>query len=269
MTAYRLAEEAQEIRPASINRVILCSDGDLNVGVRGDALLRMIEENRDRGVSLSVFGFGWGNYNDRDMEQMADLGNGNYAFIDREVEAERVLVKNISGTIMTIAKDAKIQVTINSERVERYRLLGYENRDIADDDFRNDAVDAGELGAGHTVTAFIELELKTDVPAADEVGLAKVVVRYQAGQTHSEAREQLQVVGLGQVLGHWQDASAAYRFGAAVAEFAEILRASEHSDGARFDDIIEIAGAAVDDTDIHQVEFLRLVESARDLWSGR
>ena len=273
LTAYRLAEQAQENRPASINRVILCSDGDFNVGVRGDALLQMIEENRERGISLSVFGFGWGNYNDRDMEQMADRGNGNYAFIDREVEAERVLVKNISGTIMTIAKDTKIQVVINPDQVQRYRLIGYENRDIADEDFRNDAVDAGEIGAGHTVTALIELELKPNMDTAGDVSLAKVIVRYIPGQEQGEdqgvAREILHKVQRRDLIGDWADASSAYRFGAAVAEFAEILRGSEHSTGTGFNRIIEIASQAMDESDVDQREFLTLVRGAQMLWPSQ
>ena len=198
-----------------MNRVILCSDGDFNVGVRGDALLNLIETNRDRGISLSVFGFGWGNYNDRDMEQMANRGNGNYAFIDREVEAERVLVQNIAGTLVTIAKDAKIQVELNPAAVQSYRLLGYENRAIEDDDFRNDETDSGELGVGHTVTAFIEFELTdSDDPAVFE-DLGKVVVRYKSPEDDTVAKEL--VASIAHSDGHTElgETSRAFRLGAA------------------------------------------------------
>lgn len=262
--AYGLAEQA--FKPNGVNRVILCSDGDFNVGVTGTALYDLIEEKREGGVSLSVFGFGRGNYNDRDMEQMADRGNGNYAFIDKQAEAERVLVKGVTGTLLTIAKDVKIQVDINADLVGRYRLVGYENRDIADDDFRNDAVDAGEIGSGHTVTAFIEAEL-VEGYADSDAPLATVRVRYKdpAAANTEDAIEISQDLGGDAVIDEVVETSRAFRFGAAVAEFAEILRGSEHATGSGFDAVIELASGAARDGDADQAELIRLVEIARDL----
>ncbi len=174
--AYDLAEAAY--REGGINRVVLCSDGDFNVGLTGDALLALIERFRDRGITLSVFGFGSGNYNDRDMEQLADRGNGNYAYVDSPAEVERALVEGVSGTLQVIAKDVKVQVELNTDLIVRHRLIGYENRDIADDDFRDDAVDAGEIGAGHSVTAYIEVEL-AEGALAEAGDLATVRLRYK------------------------------------------------------------------------------------------
>ena len=269
MTAYGLAEMAAQDRSASINRVILCSDGDFNVGVTGDRLLHLIEDNRDRGISLSVFGFGYGNYNDRDMEQMANRGNGNYAFIDREVEAERVLVRSLNGTLMTIAKDAKIQVNVNADAVSRYRLIGYENRDIADEDFRNDEVDAGELGTGHTVTALIEFEVKDGVELSMIQSLGKLVVRFQSIGDDSEPVEILHNIGPDSLRNRIDDTSSAFRLGAAVAEFAEVLRRSEYVESADFQAISDLARGALDTEDRSQTEFIELVDIASELWSRR
>ena len=262
--AYALAEQAH--KPNGVNRVILCSDGDFNVGITGTALYDLIEAKREGGVSLSVFGFGRGNYNDRDMEQMADRGNGNYAFIDKQAEAERVLVTGITGTLLTIAKDVKIQVDVNPDLVGRYRLVGYENRDIADEDFRDDSVDAGEIGSGHTVTAFIEAEL-LDGYADSVAPLATVRVRYKdpAAVSAEEAIEISQPIAGNTVIEELAESSRAFRFGAAVVEFAEILRGSEHSTGKRFSEVIDLAKGAARDGDADQAELIRLVETARDL----
>lgn len=155
-TAYELAEEA--FNEDGLNRVVLCTDGDFNVGVTGENLYQLIEEKRESGITLSVLGFGR-RYNDTQMEQLADRGNGNYTFIDSLREAQRALVDRLTATLMVIAKDVKVQLEVNPMIVKTYRLLGYENRAIADEDFRNDSVDAGEIGAGHGVTALVELEL--------------------------------------------------------------------------------------------------------------
>jgi Ca-activated chloride channel homolog len=173
--AYDLAQDAY--KTDGINRVILCTDGDFNVGVSGEALYELIEEKREEGVTLSVLGFGMSGYNDGQMEQLADRGNGNYAFIDTLQEAQRVLVERLTETLMVIAKDVKVQLEVNPTIVKSYRLLGYENRDIADHDFRNDRVDAGEIGAGHTVTALIEVELfeEGERPTLDELGILTTV----------------------------------------------------------------------------------------------
>ena len=168
-TAYDLAEDA--FQEDGLNRVVLCTDGDFNVGVRGEELYNLIEEKRESGITLSVLGFG-NRYNDTQMEQLADRGNGNYTFIDSIREAQRALVDRLTATLMVIAKDVKIQLEVNPTIVKAYRLLGYENRAIADEDFRNDAVDAGEIGAGHGVTALVELELypQGERPSLEDIG---------------------------------------------------------------------------------------------------
>ncbi|MAD60994.1 MAG: hypothetical protein CMH49_05705 [Myxococcales bacterium] len=168
-SAYDLAEDA--FQEDGLNRVVLCTDGDFNVGVVGDELYDLIEEKRESGITLSVLGFG-NRYNDTQMEQLADRGNGNYTFIDSLREAQRALVDRLTATLMVIAKDVKIQLEVNPTIVKAYRLLGYENRAIADEDFRNDSVDAGEIGAGHGVTALVELELypQGERPSLEDIG---------------------------------------------------------------------------------------------------
>jgi Ca-activated chloride channel family protein len=261
-TAYRLAEQA--LRPGGINRVLLCSDGDFNVGVTGDPLIALIDQFRERSISLSVFGFGRGNYNDAQMEQLADHGNGNYAFIDSVREVQRVMVDTLGSTLQTIAKDVKIQVEVDPALVARYRLIGYENRALADEDFRDDQVDAGEIGAGHTVTAFIELELKPEATDADEaLALARVRVRHKHPDATAEdaATETARTVHLSDRL-DLADASDAFRFGAAVAEFAEILRASPHSEGRAFEAVAALAQRAVFPGNPYMAEFIVLVQRA-------
>ena len=154
--AYRTALD--NFRSGGVNRVILCTDGDFNVGVTstGD-LVRFAERQAQAGVFLTVLGFGIGNHNDALLEEISNKANGNYAFIDSAAEAEKVLVRKLSGTLVTIAKDVKIQVEFNPARVAAYRLVGYENRRLADRDFNDDTKDAGEIGAGHTVTALYEV----------------------------------------------------------------------------------------------------------------
>ncbi len=157
--AYSLAEQA--FIEGGINRVLLATDGDFNVGTSNvDALTSLIERKREKGISLTTLGFGSGNYNDHLMEQLADTGNGNYAYIDGLKEARKVLVEELSSTLMTIAKDVKVQIEFNPSVVAEYRLIGYENRMLAREDFNNDKVDAGEIGAGHKVTALYELLLQ-------------------------------------------------------------------------------------------------------------
>lgn len=162
-TAYRLAEQAR--LPEGINRVILATDGDFNVGtVNHEALIQLIEQHRAKGISLTTLGFGGGNYNDQLMEQLADKGNGNYAYIDTLQEARKVLVDELASTLETIAGDVKVQIEFNPAQVTEYRLIGYENRLLAREDFNNDRVDAGEVGAGHRVTALYEITLAGQPP---------------------------------------------------------------------------------------------------------
>jgi len=157
--AYNLAE--QSFKKDGINRVIIATDGDFNVGtVNFEALQELVEEKRKIGISLTTLGFGTGNYNDHLMEQLADTGNGNYAYIDTLNEAQKVLVEEMNSTFATIAKDVKIQIEFNPALVSQYRLIGYENRMLKREDFNNDKVDAGEMGSGHTVTALYEIVLQ-------------------------------------------------------------------------------------------------------------
>jgi Ca-activated chloride channel family protein len=264
--AYALAGDT--FIEGGINRVFLCTDGDFNVGLTGDALVDLIEDERDRGITLTTLGFGSGNYNDRDMEALADHGNGNYFYIDSTDEAERALVRDLGATLQVIAKDAKVQVTFDPEVVRRWRLVGYENRDVADRDFDNDRVDGGEIGAGHRVTAFFELDLR---PGAHEVGndtpLASVSVRAKApdGQRSTETRAQLPTSALQD---HIDSATTDFRFGAAVAEFAEVLRGSPYAEApTRSLSGLERLAHDASAGDAEREEFVDLVERVRGLWS--
>ena len=171
---YRMAEG--ELHPDRITRVMLLSDGVANVGDTGpDSILKLIKNQVEEGVTLSTVGFGMGNYNDILMEQLANDGNGAYAYVDTLKEAQRIFVENLTGTLQVIALDSKVQVDFNPDVVSRYRLLGYENRRVDDEDFRNDQVDAGEVGAGHSVTALYELKLREEAQGQ----MAEVFVRYE------------------------------------------------------------------------------------------
>ena len=256
--AYQLAKQAY--KPEGINRVILATDGDFNVGTSDvDALKKLIEQKREQGISLTTLGFGTGNYNDHLMEQLADVGNGNYAYIDGFNEARKVLVDELSSTLMTIAKDVKIQVEFNPAVVKEYRLLGYENRALKREDFNNDKVDAGEIGAGHTVTALYELVLqnsdgqridplryqdaskgkrKTNEQMANE--LAFVKLRYKALNA-SESTLISRPVLLPKQITAFAQASEDFRFSATVAAFGETLRQSHYISGLDYDRLIEHA----------------------------
>ena len=259
--AYDLAESA--FRDDGVNRVVLCTDGDFNVGLTGDALVSLIEDFRDRGIYLTNLGVGMDNYDDSTMEELADNGNGNYAYIDTQNEALRVLGENLVSTLQVVAKDTKIQVAFNPGAVERFRLIGYENRILEHDDFDDDAVDAGDIGAGHSVTALYELELADDASGQ----LAEVRVRYKE-PSEDESTEHLWAIDASERLQSFDDGSESLRFGAAVAEFAEILRHSEHSEGHRFGEIREIAdqAAPADSRSTSKTEFLTLVDDAAALW---
>jgi len=218
MLAYDLADEFYQ--EGDINRLILASDGVANVGnTAAEAILQHSEE----GISLSSFGFGMGNYNDVMMEQLANQGDGTYAYIDSIQEAERVFVDDLTSTLLTIAKDAKIQVEFNEDVVERYRLLGYENRDVADEDFRNDEVDAGEIGAGHSVTALYEVKLADDTNRNDTA--MTVRVRYEDPDS-GQITEIQQKISRNQFERYFDETSPSFQLDAVVAEYAEILRDS-------------------------------------------
>ena len=206
----------------NINRVILCSDGVANVGETGvDGILRQVRAHVEAGITLTTVGFGMGNYNDILMEQLANDGAGSYAYVDTLHEARRIFVENLTGTLQVIAKDAKIQVDFNPEVVSRFRLLGYENRRLDHEDFRNDDVDGGEVGSGHSVTALYEIKLHENAIGK----LATVFIRYDEPDTRqpTETSEDLFTTEL---VDTFEDASPEFRLAAAIAEFAEILRNS-------------------------------------------
>ncbi|MEX1365379.1 MAG: von Willebrand factor type A domain-containing protein [Nannocystaceae bacterium] len=216
--AYRLAE--QHFVEGGINRVMLATDGDFNVGITDpDALVELIEAKRRTGVFLSALGFGMGNYQDTTMEQLADHGNGNYAYIDGLAEARKVLVEQANATLVTIAKDVKIQVELDPAAVRSYRLVGYDNRVLADRDFADDTKDAGEIGSGHTVTALYEVELQPGADPAD--ALMELRLRYKEPDGDRSRLVSVEVLDEGQTLEHSTDD---FRFAAAVAGFGEVLR---------------------------------------------
>ncbi len=206
-----------------INRVILCSDGVANVGITGaDGILTEIEKYVEAGIYLTTVGFGMGNYNDILMEQLANNGNGSYAYVDTLDEARRIFVENLTGTLQVIAKDAKVQVEFNPETVSRFRLLGYENRRLDHEDFRDDDVDAGEIGSGHSVTALYEIKLQSEGVVGK---LATVFIRHEDPDT-TNVTEVSREIFANELKGTFEEASTSYQLAASVAEFAEILRGS-------------------------------------------
>jgi len=221
--AYQQAEAG--FRPGAVNRVIVASDGDANVGVTSHSQLsNFISGKAKKGITLTTLGFGNGNYKDTMMERLANDGDGNYFYIDSLQESRRLFVDQLSSTLEVIAKDVKLQVEWNPDTVLAYRLIGYENRDIADKDFRNDAVDAGEIGAGHQVTALYEVALKDDRSA----GLGTVRVRNKAPGPESPAVERRYEVPTAIIGQSFATASPQFRLQTAAAGFAEILRGSPH-----------------------------------------
>ena len=266
-----------------VNRVILCTDGDFNVGTTGTgSLVRMAEDNAKSGTFLTVLGFGMGNHNDSMMEQISNKGNGNYAFIDTENEARKVLVEQINSTLVTIAKDVKIQVEFNPKEVAAYRLIGYENRILAAEDFNDDTKDAGEIGAGHTVTALYEIipvgvsskalgkidKLKYQKPtkpssAANQGELLTVKIRYKQPDGDTSKLLEFPIKDTGKRFGQ---ADQDFRFAAAVAQFGMLLRDSEHKGDSNYAAVLEIATeAAAGDKSGYRQEFLELVRMASQL----
>jgi Ca-activated chloride channel homolog len=281
--AYDTAAEA--FIDGGINRVILATDGDFNVGVTSQGeLVRLIERQRERGIFLSVLGVGDDNLNDSTMEKLAGRGNGNYAYLDTLDEARRVLVAEASSTLVTVAKDVKVQVEFNPRHVAAYRLVGYENRVLAREDFNDDRKDAGDMGAGHTVTALYEI-----VPAGEPVPGAPPVdpLRYQDAPKANAASssDELMTVKLrykapdgndSRLLTHAVrnragEPSATIGFAAAVAQFGMLLRGSEFKGTATWTAVQEQARRSRgDDPDGYRAEFIRLVDLAAALQpSGR
>jgi Ca-activated chloride channel homolog len=240
MLGYEVA--SRNFRQNASNRIILCSDGVANVGHAGpQAILGQIGREARRGIELSTLGFGMGNYNDHLMEQLANKGDGRYAYIDTFDEAKRVLVEEVTGMLQTIAKDAKVQVEFNPAVVARYRLLGYENRAIADERFRDDKVDAGEIGAGHSVTALYEIELKPNAPSGGLIATLNLRYRTPVVGNQTETARKLY---LSELAPSWEKASPGFRLAASVAQFAEILRESPWAKGMLSDVIREIRSAS-------------------------
>jgi Ca-activated chloride channel family protein len=276
--AYQVARE--KFIKGGTNRVILCTDGDFNLGVTDQgSLTRLIEEEAKSGVFLSVLGFGAGNLKDSTMEQLADRGNGNYAYIDTPAEARKVLVEQLGGTLVTIAKDVKLQLELNPAQVAAYRLIGYENRLLRAEDFNDDKKDAGEIGAGHTVTAFYEL-----VPAGGEAPAAKVDgLKYQPPAEPAAASDELLTLKLRYkepegdtsklIETAVKDAGKAYpqasedfQFAAAVAGFGLVLRDSQYKGDLTFGAVAELAQAGRGaDASGYRAEMIELVKKARSL----
>ena len=263
--AYEMA--AQQVRDGRITRVLLLSDGVGNVGNTGaDSILRQIRSHVNKGVTLTTVGFGMGNYNDILMEQLANDGDGAYHYVDTLAEARNVFVRNLAGTLQNIAKDAKIQVGFNPAVVRSYRLLGYENRAVADEDFRDDTVDAGEVGAGHSVTALYEIKLQPDVDGA----LSAISVRYEDPDT-GEVSETAQEFQRSELVTNFQDASPRFQLAAVVAEYAEILRESYWAQEGSLAEVAAEAGRMrlLLPQDLDVVEFAALASQAERIASPR
>jgi Ca-activated chloride channel homolog len=278
--AYQLAHDT--FVKGGINRVVLATDGDFNVGtVNFEALVDIVERERDTGVELTTLGFGSGNYNEQLMERLADAGNGNYAYIDTLSEARKVLVSQLSSTLYTIAKDVKIQVEFNPSEVLEYRLIGYENRMLAREDFNNDKVDAGEIGAGHRVTALYEVvpvgskgrvdPLRYGAKADQAAGkgeLANVRLRYK--KPGSDSSQLLEYPLRKDAVVAADKLSADFRFAASVAAFGQLLRGGKYLGNYSYGDVTALAsGALAGDRDGYRREFVSLVALARSLTPPR
>ncbi|MEM7323975.1 MAG: von Willebrand factor type A domain-containing protein [Actinomycetota bacterium] len=236
---YDLANES--FQPGGINRVVLASDGVANVGLTDpDGLARLIRGDADRGIHLVTVGVGMGNFNDVVMEQLADQGDGFYAYVNDEQEADRLFSDDLVATLLTVAIDGKIQVEFNPETVAAYRLIGFENRAVLDDDFRNDAVDAGELGAGHQATALYEVTLRNGVSGRDQLGTAQL--RWEDPEERT-VRETRLVLTANVIDDRWADTADDFRLAVTTAAFAELLRNSPHTGGVSLDQVVEEAEA--------------------------
>ena len=279
--AYKIAQ--QNFLKEGNNRIILCTDGDFNVGASSDdALVRMIEQERNKGIYLTVLGYGMGNYKDNKMQQLADKGNGNHAYIDGLSEAKKVLVNEFGGTLFTIAKDVKLQLEFNPALVAGYRLIGYENRMLNKEDFNDDKKDAGELGSGHTVTALYEI-----IPAGVKSPFLKNVdpLKYRDDKKKKASSLNDEIVTIkfrykapdgdeSKLIVHpvnnqslaFKNVSDNFMFAASVAGFAMLLRNSEYKENATFNTILQMASASVGkDEEGYRKEFVSLVKKAVEL----
>jgi Ca-activated chloride channel family protein len=285
--AYQIAED--NFIKGGTNRVILCTDGDFNVGVTSTSeLQRLVEKKaKDTGVFLSVLGFGRGNLNDSMMESISNHGNGNYHYVDNRTEARRVLVEQLTGTLVTIAKDVKIQVEFNPAQVAGYRRIGYENRMLRTEDFNDDKKDAGEIGAGHTVTALYEIVpagKKVDMPSVDDLKYQKTTaavekmddkdadmsnelltlkMRYKAPDGDTSMKLEWPVTDSGH---KFADASDDFQFATAVAGFGLLLRDSQYKGNLTFAADLELAQSGLgEDEHGYRAEFLDMVRTAKKL----
>jgi len=283
--AYKIARENYKF--GGNNRIIMATDGDFNVGDSSDGDMEtLITRERSSNVPITIMGFGMGNYKDSKMETLADKGNGNYAYIDNITEARKTLITEYGGTMFTVAKDVKLQVEFNPAKVQAYRLVGYEDRLLAKEDFNNDAKDAGDMGSGHTVTAFYEIvpvgvnddysnsvdPLKYQKPATATAAATSspysdelMTIKFRYKQPGSDQSKMSMVTVKNRPVS-FNSTSADFRFASAVAEFGMLLRGSEFKQGSSFGQAITIAKAAKgNDEDGYRSEFVRLVESARSL----
>lgn len=274
--AYAIAKE--NFRKDGNNRVIIATDGDFNVGESSNASMeRLIEEKRNDGIFLTVLGYGMGNYKDSKMETLADKGNGNYAYIDNILEAQKVLVNEFGGTLFTIAKDVKLQIEFNPAKVKAYRLIGYENRVLRNEDFNNDRKDAGDLGSGHTVTALYEI-----IPVGVDSEFFKIDdLKYQTSKIEKSANGSHELLtvkfrykkpneDVSKLIVHplvdenikLEKTSDNFRWSAAVAGFGMLLRDSEYAKGFTFDQVIQMAqGARGKDPEGYRIEFINLAKT--------
>lgn len=273
--AYKVAEE-NFIKNGN-NRVILATDGDFNIGVSSTSeLVRLIEEKREKGIFLTTLGFGMGNYKDDRMEQLADKGNGNYYYIDSLLEAKKVFISEMGGTLFTIAKDVKIQVEFNPAKVKAYRLIGYENRMLKKEDFDDDTKDAGELGAGHTVTALYEIipyGSEEEIPGIEKLKYQETKISPEAFKTKElmtiklrykqpdEDKSELIVHPLVDKNVDLKKTSDNFKFSAAVVQFGMLLRDSDYKGSSSVDNILALAKESKGkDENGYRAEFIKLVE---------
>ena len=278
--AYRIAQK--NFIAQGNNRIILCTDGDFNVGASSETELEnLIESKRKSGIFLTVLGYGMGNYKDNKMQILAQKGNGNHAYIDNIQEANKVLVNEFGSTMYAVAKDVKLQVEFNPAKVQSYRLVGYETRILNDEDFNDDTKDAGEMGAGHTVTALYEIiptgtpgnipgsvdplkyQSQTNVNAqtSNSSELLTVKLRYKTPEEEKSKKIEKSVTDMGK-----DNVSPDFRFASAVAMFAQLLKDSDFKGEATYDKVIETANKGLSfDPEGYRAEFVRLVQRAKGL----
>lgn len=260
--AYEMVESIRT--EGGINRVVMATDGEFNAGKTGDELVEYVAGYRDKHIGLTALGVGRGTFDDAFIERLTGKAHGNYFFVDGPGEVDRIFGDQLPSTLAVLASDVKIQVEFDPETVERYRLIGYANRALDREDFADDTKDAGEIGPGHTVTAYYEYEPVPATPEDDRVAEVRLRYKPEFGADSRLIRHRAAASDAATDLG---ETSADYRFGAAVAEFAEILGKSQYADGADFQQISALAESATLDRE-RRAAFLDLVDRAADLWSG-